>query len=105
MATINVQAGAARHVLDRRPEAAGDALAVIQRASGDVLDELAAMLTVLRDEAQRADRAPVPGAADIARLAEAQSTSGLSVELLAEGPVQAVPGSSGRQRTGWCRSR
>lgn len=92
MATINVQAGAARHVLDRRPEAAGEALAVIQRASGDVLDELGAMLTVLRDNAQRADRAPVPGAADIARLLEAQTASGLSVELLAEGPVQAVPG-------------
>jgi signal transduction histidine kinase len=92
MATINVQAGAARHVLDRRPEAAGQALAVIQRASGDVLDELAAMLTVLRDDAQRADRAPVPGAADIARLAEAQGASGLSVELLTEGPLEAVPG-------------
>jgi signal transduction histidine kinase len=92
MATINVQAGAARHVLDRRPEAAGEALAVIQRASGDVLDELAAMLTVLRDDAQRADRAPVPGAADIARLAEAQTASGLSIEFLAGGPMQAVPG-------------
>jgi signal transduction histidine kinase len=50
------------------------------------------MLTVLRDDAQRADRAPVPGAADIARLAEAQTASGLSVELLVEGPVSAVPG-------------
>ncbi|MGH3263271.1 MAG: sensor histidine kinase [Trebonia sp.] len=92
MATINVQAGAARHVLGRRPEAAGEALAVIQRASGDVLDELAAMLTVLRDDAQRADRAPVPGAADIARLAEAQTASGLSVELRTEGQVQMVSG-------------
>jgi signal transduction histidine kinase len=60
MATINVQAGAAKHVLDRRPEAAGEALGVIQRASGDVLDELAAMLTLLRDDTQRADRARSP---------------------------------------------
>jgi signal transduction histidine kinase len=92
MATINVQAGAARHVLDRRPEAAGEALAVIQRASGDVLDELAAMLTVLRDDTQRADRAPVPGVADIARLAEATTASGLAVTLSVAGPVEAVPG-------------
>ena len=92
MATINVQAGAARHVLDRRPEAAGEALAVIQRASGDVLDELAAMLTLLRDDTQRADRAPVPGAADIPRLAESTAASGLAVELNMEGPVEAVPG-------------
>jgi signal transduction histidine kinase len=85
MATINVQAGAARHVLDRRPEAAGEALSVIQRASGDVLDELAAMLTVLRDDTQRADRAPVPGAGDIARLAESTAASGLTVKLSLEG--------------------
>jgi signal transduction histidine kinase len=92
MATINVQAGAARHVLARRPEAAGEALAVIQRASGDVLDELAAMLTVLRDDTRQADRAPVPGAGDIARLAEATTASGLAVALSVAGPVEAVPG-------------
>jgi signal transduction histidine kinase len=92
MATINVQAGAARHVLDRRPEAAGEALAVIQRASGDVLGELAAMLTVLRDDTQRGDRAPVPVAADIPRLAQSTAASGLSVELSMEGPVESAPG-------------
>lgn len=92
MATINVQAGAAKHVLDRRPEAAGEALAVIQRASGDVLDELAAMLRVLRDDTQQADRTPVPGAGDITRLAESTAASGLAVELTMEGLVEAVPG-------------
>lgn len=91
MATINVQAGSARHVADRRPEAAADALAVIQRASGDVLDELGAMLTVLRDDTRGADRAPVPGAADIPRLARSTVESGLAVELSTEGPVEAVP--------------
>jgi signal transduction histidine kinase len=79
-------------VLDRRPEAAGEALAVIQRASGDVLDELGAMLRVLRDDTQQADRAPVPGAGDITRLAESTAASGLTVELSLEGPVEAMPG-------------
>jgi signal transduction histidine kinase len=92
MTTINVQAGAARHVLGRQPEAAGNALAVIQRASGEVLDELAAMLTVLRDDANGADRAPVPGAADIPRLTESTAASGLTVELCVEGPAEGVPG-------------
>jgi signal transduction histidine kinase len=55
------------------------------------------MLTVLRDDAQRddaqgADRAPVPGAGDITRLAEATTASGLAVALSIEGPVEAVPG-------------
>ena len=47
MATINVQAGAAAHVVDRRPAAAKEALEAIQRASVDVLDELAALLDLV----------------------------------------------------------
>ena len=61
MATINVQAGAAAHVVDRRPAAAKEALTAIQRASADVLDELAAMLDLLRDDGRAAERAPTPG--------------------------------------------
>jgi signal transduction histidine kinase len=95
MTAINVQAGAAVHVLSRRPqeagEAAGAALAAIQRASGEVLDELSAMLAVLRDDGQDADRAPLPGAGQIARLAETAKASGLDVTLNAEGPVADIP--------------
>jgi signal transduction histidine kinase len=90
MATINVQAGAAAHVLGRRPEAAGEALSVIQRASRDVLDELGAMLTLLRDDSGQADRAPTPGLADIARLVDGIRDSGLSVALSQTGPTAAV---------------
>ena len=61
MATINVQASAAVHVLADNPEAAGAALRVIARASAEVLDELGSMLSVLRDGAERAERAPAPG--------------------------------------------
>jgi signal transduction histidine kinase len=92
MATINVQAGAAAHVLSRRPEAAGEALAVIQRASGDVLDELGAMLAVLRDETQAAELAPVPGVGELDRLVTATAAAGLTVDLSVEGEVQSVPG-------------
>src|SRR5204863_7698999 len=85
MATINVQAGAAAHVLSRRPEAAGAALAAIQHASGEVLDELAAMLSVLRDGTDRADRTPTPGLPDIPRLVDTTAAAGLRVTVTMDG--------------------
>jgi len=95
MATINVQAGAAAHVVQRRPEAAKDALAAIQRASGDVLDELTAMLTLLRDSAESVDRAPTPGIAEVAQLVDATRGEGLSVSLVIDGPTDLVPAAVG----------
>lgn len=91
MATINVQAGAAAHVLDRRPEAAREALTAIARASGEVLDELTAMLTLLRQDGQPEDRAPTPGLSDIDRLVESTRAAGLDVELTGTDPAPAVP--------------
>jgi len=91
MATINVQASAAAHVLDRRPAAGREALAAIAQASGEVLDELAAMLTLLRQDDQPAERAPTPGFSDIARLAASTRAAGLSVELRIADPAPVVP--------------
>src|SRR5204862_4980542 len=91
MATINVQAGAAAHVLDRQPEAAGSALTAIQRASAEVLEELASMLAVLREGAERPERAPAPGLTDLRRLVDSTALSGLAVELRAEGRTEAIP--------------
>lgn len=91
MATINVQAGAAAHVVERRPEAAKDAFAAIRRASGDVLDELAAMLTLLRDDGEAAERAPTPGIDEISQLVTAARDAGVPVALVLEGPTDLVP--------------
>ncbi len=87
MATINVQAGAAAHVIDQRPEAAKHALGAIARASGEVLEELAAMVAVLRADGESAERAPTPGLSDIAGLADDAEAAGLDVSLTVEGPV------------------
>jgi signal transduction histidine kinase len=99
MTAINVQAGAAAHVLSRRPQEADGpatvALAAIQRASGEVLDELSAMLTVLRDGTEDADRAPLPGAGQLTRLAETARVSGLDVELSTDGAVGDIPAAVG----------
>jgi signal transduction histidine kinase len=91
MATINVQAGAAAHVVDRRPEAAREALAAIQRASGEVLDELATMVRVLRDSGEAGDRAPTPGLERIADLVESARRADVDVASTVTGPLDRVP--------------
>jgi signal transduction histidine kinase len=90
MATINVQAGVAAHVLDRRPDAVKPALDAIQDASREVLDELSAMVRVLRDEDDEATRAPTPGVAQVPELVEAAGTAHLPVSLETDGMVDAV---------------
>lgn len=92
MATINVQAGVAAHVIDRHPDRARDALVVIKRASGEVLDELAAMLGLLRlDDGERAARTPTPGPVELGRLVESARRSGLDVALRVERELGDVP--------------
>ncbi len=89
MATINVQAGAAAHVVDRRPEAAREALAAIQQASGEVLEELAALLGVLRG-GQVDDGAPLPSMTGVGELVESARRGGLDVTLEADGRLASV---------------
>ncbi|MGH3659524.1 MAG: sensor histidine kinase, partial [Micromonosporaceae bacterium] len=91
MATINVQSGAAAHVVDRRPDAAKEALAAIQRASGDVLDELGAMLALLRDDSEAADRGPTPSLERLGDLVEAGRNAHLPVSLRIRGATSEVP--------------
>lgn len=62
MATINVQAGVAAHVLPTRPEVAAEAVAAIRTASKEGLQELRAILNVLRqaDDADPTQPARAP---------------------------------------------
>jgi signal transduction histidine kinase len=91
MTTINVQAGAAAHVMDRHPEAAKEALVAIRRASGDVLDELTAMVALLREGDQPPDLVPTPGIEQIGDLVQATRDAGIRVTLAVEGPTDTVP--------------
>jgi signal transduction histidine kinase len=95
MTTINVQAGAAAHVMDRHPEAAKDALVAIRRASGDVLDELTAMVALLREGDQPPELVPTPGLHQIVDLVQATRDAGPDVTLAVDGPVGTVPKSVG----------
>src|SRR6266508_3284501 len=61
MATINVQSGVAAHLIERKPEQAAVALEAIRTASRDALDELGAILGVLRESGSAAPLAPPAG--------------------------------------------
>ncbi|SEP53826.1 sensor histidine kinase [Amycolatopsis saalfeldensis] len=81
LAMINVQAGVAAHVADRRPEQAKEALLNIKAASASALNDLRATLAVLRSGE---DKAPAPSLAQIDELLDHARAAGLQVELHGE---------------------
>jgi len=85
LTTINVQAGVAAHLLDRDADHAREALATIEAASHEALDELRMILGVLREPDGRAPREPAPGLAAFGSLVEQARSTGLQVSLEVEG--------------------
>ncbi|MDT8910360.1 histidine kinase [Amycolatopsis sp. PS_44_ISF1] len=81
LAMINVQAGVAAHVADRRPEQAKEALLNIKAASASALNDLRATLAVLRSGE---DKAPAPSLTQIEELLDHARAAGLRVELHGE---------------------
>ena len=88
---ISVQAGVAAHLLERRPDKAGEALATIRQASDEALDELHAMLGVLRQPDGHAPLAPAPGLAQLDALVAMAEGAGLRVEVDAGGAANLPP--------------
>ena len=80
LSQINVQAGVGLHLADTQPEKAAEALAAIKRASKEALDDVRAVLGVLREDGE-APRAPQPGTARIADLVAATGVPGAEVVL------------------------
>ena len=91
MATINVQAGVAAHVLPTRPEAAADALQAIKTASKEGLRELRAILNVLRQADDADPVQPAPGLAQLDALVEGARRAGLPITLTVTGPPFPLP--------------
>lgn len=92
MATINVQSGVASHVIDRRPDQARAAMEVVRKTSGEVLEELGALVTLLRVEGnESAPLTPTPGLDRIPELIESSKHAGADVSLRVEGSPRAVP--------------
>jgi signal transduction histidine kinase len=93
VAAINLQAGAALHVIDRQPDVAAPALATIKDLSKQTLDELRATVGVLRSDAAdgAAPRAPTPGIGQLEELVDQARYAGLSVDLQIEPSIDGVP--------------
>ena len=86
LTTINVQAGVAAHLVERDRSDAREALATIEAASHDALDELRVILGVLREpDGSSAPFEPAPGLDAVRELIERARVSGLDVTLELDG--------------------
>ena len=91
MATINVQAGVAAHVLSTRPEAAADSLQAIKTASKEGLRELRAILNVLRQADDADPTQPAPGTAQLEALIAGARRAGLETTFTVTGEPVPLP--------------
>ncbi|MEE1755147.1 sensor histidine kinase [Streptomyces sp. SP18CS02] len=82
IALVNVQAGVAAHVMDKRPDQAKEALAHVREASRSALGELRATVGLLRQSGDpEAPTEPAPGLAVVDELLATFRHAGLPVEL------------------------
>lgn len=82
IALVNVQAGVAAHVMDKRPDQAKEALAHVREASRSALDELRATVGLLRQSGDpEAPTEPAPGLAVLDQLVATFGQAGLPVEV------------------------
>jgi signal transduction histidine kinase len=91
MATINVTATAATHVLAEQPAAAGEALQTIRMASKDGLRELRAILNVLRQADDADPTQPAPSLAQLDVLITGATRAGLPTTLTETGAARPLP--------------
>jgi signal transduction histidine kinase len=78
---MTVQAGAAQAVVAADPERAREAMAAVERAGRQALDELRHLLGVLRPDVERGGLGPQPGLADLSRLVAELGTAGLDIQV------------------------
>lgn len=86
VSAIAVRAQAGRAVAATQPDAAADALLVIEEEASRALEEMRAMVGTLR-AGDQPDLSPQQGVQDIARLAAAASRSGPAVEVALHGAL------------------
>ncbi len=91
MATINVQAGVAAHVLSTQPEVVAESLQAIKTASKQGLRELRAILNVLRQADDADPTQPAPGTAQLEALIDGARRAGLETTLTVTGDPVPLP--------------
>ena len=92
LSVMNVQTGAALHLLHTDPDRAEDALTAARDAGRSVLDELRDLLAVLRDDETdgEAPRGALPTVEDVAALVETMRSAGLLVTWTRSGEPGAL---------------
>ena len=90
VSVMGVQAGAARRVLERRPEQAMKVLSSIEDSSRQAVLELQRLLGFLRRPDQQDDLAPQPNLAQLPELIHQAGQGGLDVELLVDGDQRSL---------------
>ncbi|HWU05590.1 MAG TPA: sensor histidine kinase [Streptomyces sp.] len=92
IALVNVQAGVAAHVMDKRPDQAKEALAHVREASRSAIDELRATVGLLRQSGDpEAPTEPAPGLAVLGTLVDTFRNAGLPVEVACTDPGSPLP--------------
>ncbi|MFF4955667.1 sensor histidine kinase [Streptomyces sp. NPDC001222] len=92
IALVNVQAGVAAHIMDKRPDQAKEALAHVREASRSALNELRATVGLLRQSGDpEAPTEPAPGLARLDELADTFRNAGLPVEVARADHGTALP--------------
>lgn len=82
IALVNVQAGVAAHVMDKRPDQAKEALGHVREASRSALNELRATVGLLRQSGDpEAPTEPAPGLSRLEELADTFRSAGLPVAV------------------------
>jgi signal transduction histidine kinase len=88
-----IQAGAARRVLDRDPDASVGALGAVEATGREALTEMRRLLGILRPDGEDADHSPQPSLDRLGALVARSRDAGLEVELRTEGePGALAPG-------------
>lgn len=90
VSVMTVQAEAARRVMNKQPEAAGEALRAVSDSGHQTLSELRRLLGLL-GEREPDPLGPQPGLADVPSLVDRVRGAGLPVELEIEGEQRALP--------------
>jgi len=98
VSAMGIQAGAARRVLDRDPDAARTALSHVEEASRDAVTQMRRLLGTLREGSGEpvdggGERTPEAGVADLSCLVSEVADQGLAVHL---DLVEAQDGAAGR---------
>ena len=86
-----VQAGAARHVLEEKPEAAHESLLAVEASGREAMTELRRLLGVLNDNGEAAPLSPQSGIENAEALVARVKEAGLAVELRVEGDRRPLP--------------